>query len=115
MYSIIQCERDFCRKMKLNAPAFGTTPPICAKTMAGHCNDKTETFQGSRIKQNRKQKKNIGDMASYYKENGEHFCIYEMWPCRDTADIILLTKFNKNLNINKNTKRKPDKYYQLWN
>lgn len=54
-------------------------------------------------------------MASYYKENGEHFCIYEMWPCRDTADIILLTKFNKNLNINKNTKRKPDKYYQLWN
>lgn len=40
MCCIIQCERDFCGKMKLNAPAFGTAPPICAKTMAGHCNDK---------------------------------------------------------------------------
>lgn len=79
MCCIIQCERDFCGKMKLNAPALGTAPPICAKTMAGHCNDKKkEKFQSFRIKWNEMQKKNIwGGMASYYKENGEDVCIYE--------------------------------------
>lgn len=80
MCCIIQCERDFCGKMKLNAPAFGTAPPICAKTMAGHCNDKkkknSKALELNRIKCNKK-KYIWGGMASYYKENGEDVCIYE--------------------------------------
>lgn len=60
MCCIIQCERDFCGKMKLNAPAFGTAPPICAKTMAGHCNDKkkknSKALELNRIKCKKKKK-----------------------------------------------------------
>lgn len=79
MCCIIQCERDFCGKMKLNAPALGTAPPICAKTIAGHCNDnKKKNSKALELNRIKCKKKNIwGGMASYYKENGEDVCIYE--------------------------------------
>lgn len=36
-----------------------------------------KALESNRIKSKKKKKRKWGNMASYYKENGDDFCIYE--------------------------------------
>lgn len=65
--------------MKLNAPAFGTAPPICAKTIAGHCNDKKKKKNSKALELNRikcKKKKIYGAAWHLITKKTEKMFVY---------------------------------------